>query len=46
MWTSEEVDYAKDLPDFQALSTDEQAFIKIIVAFFASADSTVADNLI
>ena len=46
MWTSEEIDYAKDLPDFQALSRPEQAFIKVIVAFFASADSVVADNLI
>ena len=46
MWTSEEIDYAKDLTDFQTLSPTEQAFIKTIVAFFASADSIVADNLI
>ena len=46
MWTAEEVDSAKDLADFQTLSSDEQAFIKTVIAFFASADSIVAENLI
>lgn len=46
MWTAEEVDTAKDYEQLNALPTPEQHFIKTIVAFFASADSLVSDNLI
>ena len=46
MWTAEEIDSAKDLADFLTLSPDEQAFVKTVAAFFASADSIIVDNLI
>jgi len=45
LWTAEEIDTAKDIDDFNKLSDPEQSFIKTILAFFASADSIVMDNL-
>ena len=44
-WKAEEVDFSKDYEDFSALSLDEQHFIKMTLAFFASSDNIVNFNL-
>ena len=44
-WTAEEIDFSKDYDDFLTLSTDEQHFIKMVLAFFASSDGIVNFNL-
>lgn len=44
-WRAEEVDLSKDLADWNRLSTDEQIFISQILAFFASSDGIVMENL-
>lgn len=42
-WTAEEIDFSKD--DWSALTTNEQHFIKYILAFFAASDGIVNENL-
>jgi ribonucleotide reductase beta subunit family protein with ferritin-like domain len=42
-WRVEEVDLSKD--DWEGLSTDEQYFISMILAFFAASDGIVSENL-
>jgi len=44
-WTAEEIDFSKDLSDWETLTGDEQHFIKYILAFFASADGIVFENI-
>ena len=44
-WTVEEVDLSKDMDDWMNLSSDEQHFIKNILAFFAGSDGIVLENL-
>merc|ERR1712217_718898 len=44
-WTAEEIDLSSDLKDWDGLSTDEQHFIKHILAFFAASDGIVLENL-
>lgn len=44
-WTAEEVDLSNDLNDWKKLSEDEKYFIKHILAFFASSDGIVNENL-
>jgi len=44
-WRVEEVDLSKDLNDWKQLNEDEQYFIKMIIAFFASSDGIVLENL-
>lgn len=44
-WTAEEIDFKGDLRDWDTLTLDERYFIKMILAFFASADGVVMDNL-
>ena len=44
-WRAEEVDLSKDINDWNKLSTDEQHFIKLIIAFFAGSDGLVLENL-
>jgi ribonucleotide reductase beta subunit family protein with ferritin-like domain len=44
-WTAEEIDYASDLNDWEKLSKEERYFIEHILAFFASADGIVLENL-
>jgi ribonucleotide reductase beta subunit family protein with ferritin-like domain/glutaredoxin len=44
-WTAEEIDLAKDMDDWTTLSKDEQHFVKYILAFFASSDGIVFENL-
>lgn len=46
-WTVEEVDLASDLSDLQTrLTPAEQHLIRRLVAFFATGDSIVANNLV
>jgi len=44
-WTAEEIDFSKDLDDWNAMSDNEQRFIKYILAFFAASDGIVFENL-
>jgi ribonucleotide reductase beta subunit family protein with ferritin-like domain len=44
-WVAEEIDLSGDLTDWEALSEKERRFMKTILAFFASADSIVMENL-
>jgi ribonucleoside-diphosphate reductase subunit M2 len=44
-WRAEEIDLSKDLTDWNALNTDEQWFISMILAFFAASDGIVLENL-
>lgn len=45
LWTTEEIDWQHDKKDFDTLSTDGQTFLLRIIAFFASSDMLVIDNL-
>ena len=45
-WTAEELDLSKDLIDWNKLNTNEQFFIKNILAFFAASDGIVNENLV
>jgi ribonucleoside-diphosphate reductase beta chain len=46
-WTVEEVDFATDVRDLQAKMTDaERHLVRRLVAFFATGDSIVANNLV
>ena len=44
-WRAEEIDFSRDADDFLSLSEDEQYFIKMVLAFFASSDGIVNFNL-
>ena len=45
-WTASELDFSKDHDDYKnKLSVNEQYFIKMILAFFSSADAIVNINL-
>jgi ribonucleoside-diphosphate reductase subunit M2 len=44
-WRAEEIDLSKDLNHWDTLNADEQQFISMILAFFASADGIVLENL-
>jgi ribonucleoside-diphosphate reductase subunit M2 len=44
-WRPEEIDTSKDIVCWVKLSTDEQYFIKMILAFFAASDGIVLENL-
>ena len=44
-WRPEEIDLSKDLRDWNTLTTDEQYFISMILAFFAASDGIVLENL-
>ncbi|WP_018682358.1 ribonucleotide-diphosphate reductase subunit beta [Actinokineospora enzanensis] len=45
-WTVEEVDLASDVTDLAKLTADEHHLVKRLVAFFATGDSIVANNLV
>lgn len=45
-WTVEELDFSNDIAEFARMSEDERVFIKQILAFFASADGIVIENLV
>ena len=44
-WTAKEIDYVADLKDWEKLSENEKFFIENILAFFATADGIVVENL-
>lgn len=44
-WTAEELDFSKDMDDWNQLSKDEHHFIKYILAFFAASDGIVFANV-
>lgn len=44
-WTAEEIDLSADMVDWNKLSSDEQHFIKHVLAFFAASDGIVNENL-
>ena len=44
-WHTGEISLAQDLNDWAKLTSDEQQFIKMILAFFSSSDALVTDNL-
>jgi len=45
-WTVEEINLSKDKEDWNKLNKDEKYFIKNILAFFASSDGIVMENLV
>ena len=45
-WTVEEVDFSTDLVDLQKLSIADKHLIHRLVAFFATGDSIVSNNLV
>jgi len=45
LWTAEEVDLSKDEADFKKLTSNEQYFIKHVLAFFSSSDTIVNINI-
>lgn len=44
-WTSDEIDLSGDLKHWQNLTDDERFFVSHILAFFASSDGIVNENL-
>ena len=44
-WTSEEIDLSSDVKDWDALKDTERHFISHVLAFFASSDGIVNENL-
>ena len=46
IWTTEEIDFASDEKDWKTLSTEAKNFILNIIAFFASSDMIIVENLI
>ena len=44
-WTAKEIDFSKDYNDFVKLNENEQHFIKMVLAFFSSADTIVNINI-
>eukprot|EP00871_Galdieria_phlegrea_P005465 jgi/Galph1/591/GphlegSOOS_G5362.1 len=44
-WTAEEIDLSSDLEDWRKLNADEHHFISHVLAFFASSDGIVLENL-
>ena len=45
-WTVDEVDFQNDLPDLARMTPAERHLINRLVAFFATGDSIVANNLV
>jgi ribonucleoside-diphosphate reductase beta chain len=45
-WTVDEVDFASDVDDLRKLGPGERHLIERLVAFFATGDSIVANNLV
>ena len=41
-----EIDLAEDAKDWATLSSDEQHFLKHVLAFFAASDGIVNENLV
>ena len=44
-WTAKEIDFSKDLEDFETLNENEQHYLKRVLAFFAASDGIVNFNI-
>ena len=44
-WKTEEIDFTRDLDDWEKLNENEKYFIKNVLAFFAGSDGIVNENL-
>jgi len=44
-WTPEEIQFSRDLIDWEKLTENEKHFIKHVLAFFAGSDGIVQENL-
>lgn len=44
-WSVEEIDLSQDINDWNSMKQSEQNYIKHILAFFATADGIVVENL-
>lgn len=44
-WAVEEIDMSKDKSDWESLKSDEQYFLRHVLAFFANADGIINENL-
>lgn len=44
-WVVDEVDLSSDIKQWEKLTSDEQHFIKYVLAFFAASDGIVNENL-
>lgn len=44
-WVTDEINFQQDLTDLEKLNSDEQDFIRHILAFFAASDGIVMENL-
>jgi len=44
-WTPEEIDFSKDMNDWEKLNSNEQHFIKYVLGFFAASDGIVNLNI-
>lgn len=44
-WKAEEIDFSGDYADFKSLTKEEQHFVEMVLAFFASSDGIVNFNL-
>jgi ribonucleoside-diphosphate reductase beta chain len=45
IWHAHEVNLSQDIADWQRLNFDQQHFIKMVLAFFASSDVIINENL-
>ena len=45
LWTTEEIDWSNDKADWDTLGDDARHFLLHIIAFFASSDMLIVDNL-
>lgn len=45
-WTVEEINLSTDVPDLRKMSPDEQHLVKRLIAFFATGDCIVGNNVI
>ena len=44
-WTAEEIDLNNDVKDWKTLNSNEQHFIKYVLAFFSASDGIVYENI-
>jgi ribonucleoside-diphosphate reductase subunit M2 len=45
-WTPDEIDFSKDMSDWNKLTANEKHFIGRVLAFFAGSDGIVMENLV
>ena len=45
-WKAEDIDLSRDYVDWMKLTSDEKYFIKMVLAFFASSDGIIIENLV